>query len=498
MSVGEKRSGPGLIRLAAMAVALPMVMAGGGHAQEPAAASAAMTAQAPVTLPPLSAAQAALVFKVLGDAPLHGLSATAYAPADVAGEPTPEQHKALADGLVRYAHDLRVGRLLPGDFPAMWGLRPAPFDPTPELAQAIATDRLGPFLDSLAPAYSGYSALRRGLARYRAIADDGGWKPVPEGAAFGLGATGPRVAALRARLAAEDKDVPADGATFDTALQQGVIRAQRRFGLKPDGVVAGETLAALNQPVGQRVLQVIANMERWRWMPRTMPATRVQVNSGAAIVTLFRNDKPVLSMKAVSGRAGGDETPMLASEIHSVVLNPPWNVPTSIANEELWPKERKNPGYLTRSGYVVIPTEGGGKRLQQKAGPTSALGRYKFDFENPYSVYLHDTPSKGGFDRYARQASHGCVRLEKPQALAEALLAADPAWSKEAIAGKVAAGTTVRAQLPDRIPVYILYWTTFAGADGQMHFRSDPYGWDRGLLQRVGVLAGSKSKGSEA
>lgn len=498
MWVGEKRSAPGLIRLAAMVVALPLAMAGGGHAQEPGAvAPAAAMAPALVALPPLSAAQATLALQVLGDAQVHGLSATAYAPAGLSGEPTAAQQTALGDGLVRYAHDLRVGRLAPSAFPTMWGVRPAPYDPTPELAQAIATDRLGPFLDSLAPPYSGYSALRRGLAKYRAIAADGGWKPVPEGAAFGLGATGPRVAALRARLAVEDKDVPADGAAFDATLQQGVVRAQRRFGLKPDGVVAGETLAALNQPVGQRVLQVIANMERWRWMPRTMPATRVQVNSGAAIVTLFRDDKPVLSMKAVSGRAGGDETPMLASEIHSVVLNPPWNVPTSIANEELWPKERKNPGYLTRTGYVVIPTEGGGKRLQQKAGPTSALGRYKFDFDNPYSVYLHDTPSKGGFDRYARQASHGCVRLEKPQALAEALLATDPAWSKEAIAGKVAAGTTVRAQLPDRVPIYILYWTAFAGADGQMHFRSDPYDWDRGLLQRVGVLAGSKPNGSE-
>jgi L,D-transpeptidase YcbB len=255
-------------------------------------------------------------------------------------------------------------------------------------------------------------------------------------------------------------------------------------------VLGKSTLAALNVSAEQRVQQILANMERWRWMPQKMPATRVQVNSGAAIVTLFRDDKPVLSMKAVSGKPG-DETPMLVSEIHSVVLNPPWNVPTSIANEELWPKERKSPGYLQRAGYRVIPTESG-TRLQQRPGPDSALGLYKFDFENPFAVYLHDTPAKAGFDSYSRQASHGCVRIEKPAELAKALLATDPKWSPDALHAAVASGETQRVRLPYGVPVYILYWTAFAGPDGQMNFRTDPYGWDKLLLQKVGVLGSGK------
>jgi murein L,D-transpeptidase YcbB/YkuD len=159
-------------------------------------------------------------------------------------------------------------------------------------------------------------------------------------------------------------------------------------------------------------------------------------------------------------------------------------VPSSIANEELWPKERRNPGYLARNGFRVISTEDGGKRLQQSS-EQSALGRFKFDFDNPYGVYLHDTPSKATFDRFARQASHGCVRVEKPADLAKALLAGDPAWSPEAIDAAIEKGDTVRARLSEPVPVFILYWTAFAGADGQMNFRSDPYGWDRLLLQRV-------------
>lgn len=438
----------------------------------------------PVPLPPLSTAQIVVAVQVLNAAETHGL-----APRKVSVADPPDD---LTGALLRYAREVHVGRLALGDFPDLWGVRPPPYDPRPDLAAALTTDRLREWLDSLAPPYSGYNALRRGLADYRAIAAKGGWNSVPAGPDFGLGEKGARAAALRARLAVEDKAVNASGpAAVDADLQKAVARAQRRFGLKPDGVVDAATLAALNQPIGQRVLQIIANLERWRWLPPTMPPSRVQVNSGAAIVTLFQDDRPVLSMKAVSGRPG-DETPMLFSSIHSVVLNPPWNVPTSIATKELWPKEKASPGYLARNSFIVIKTEGGGSRLQQKAGDKSALGRYKFDFDNPYGVYLHDTPTQATFARYGRQASHGCVRLEKPKALAEALLATDPNWTPEAIAAAVEKAKTVRARLTTPVPVFIFYWTAFASPDGSMNFRSDPYNWDRLLLQRIGVLDAPK------
>ena len=484
--------------LTALAVCLPL----GAVAQEPPAALTSIQAPfvaAPAALPSLTPAQAAQVLKVLRAAGQHGLQTNDYLPEGMAqiDQPDSAQQMALAAAALSYARDVRIGRLAENDFPKLWGLRPAAYDPAPEFAAAVAADRVGPWLEGLDPPYAGYAALKRALTRYREIGAKGGWAAIPAGPSLSLGATGPRVDALRARLAAEDDKVAKTG-SFDTELQAALIRAQRRFGLKPDGVAGVEALSMLNKPVGQRALQIQANMERWRWLPRAMPATRVQVNSGAAIVTLFRDDKAVLSMKAVSGRPGGDETPMLASEIHSVVVNPPWNVPTSIANEELWPKERANPGYLKRAGYSIIPTEGGGRRLQQKAGDTSALGRFKFDFLNDYAVYLHDTPSKGGFDRYARNASHGCVRVEKPRELAEALLAGNAQWDTTAIDAALGKGATVRASLPEKVPVYILYWTAFAGADGQMHFRSDPYDWDRMLLQKVGVLERDKAPAAVA
>jgi murein L,D-transpeptidase YcbB/YkuD len=432
----------------------------------------------PQPLPPLSRSQLALALRTVNAAETHGLAHQHLSP------DTPPD--AVAQALLGYAKEVHVGRLALGDFLPEWGVRPPPYDPRPDFIAAVTNDRLDQWLDSLPPPYSGYNALRRGLAAYREIAAKGGWKPIPAGPVFGLGEKGPRAAALRARLAAEDPAVDAGGpAQVDADLQQAIARAQRRFGLKPDGIVTPETLATLNQPIGQLVLQIIANLERWRWLPPTMPATRLQVNSGAAIVTLFQNDAPVLSMKAVSGRPG-DETPMLFSKIHSIVLNPPWNVPETIARKELYPK---GSAYLRRNGFVTLRTEGGGTRLQQRAGPKSALGRFKFDFDNPYGVYLHDTPTQSTFGHYTRQASHGCVRLEKPQPLAEMLLSADPRWTPDAIAAAVDTGDTQRVRLPQQVPVFIFYWTAFASPDGSMNFRSDPYNWDRLLLQRIGVLA---------
>lgn len=469
------------IRLAAWAAAAPLLLAAPVVTAQPAPAPV----QAPVLQ--LSAEQAELAVAAMREADLHGLSPRAYLPARLL-EPDAraraEDQAAIVSGLLRYARDVRVGRMDASDFPKLWTVRPDPYDPAAELGRALGGGKFEAWLDGLSPPYSGYVGLKKGLEHYREIAAKGGWPSVPAGPPLQPGDSGARVAALRARLVAEDPQAHGP-AVFDRSLQAALVRAQKRFGLKPDAVLGAGTLAALNVSAQDRVAQIEANMERWRWMPQRMPATRVQVNSGAAVVTLFRDDKPVLSMKAVSGKPG-DETPMLSSEITSIVLNPPWNVPSSIASGELWPKERRNPGYLEREGYRVIST-GDGSRLQQRPGPESALGLYKFDFDNPFAVYLHDTPSKAGFDRYARQASHGCVRVEKPAELARALLATDPAWSEDAIQAAVDKGETQRVRLPQGVPVYILYWTAFAGSDGQMNFRSDPYGWDKLLLQKVGA-----------
>ena len=445
------------------------------------------TASAPVQ-PDLSAVQlrpdqADQLRRVLGEAYTHGFDAKIFAPEQATTQ------AQLVDLTLAYAKAVHVGRLPASGFMTEWGLRPAPYDPTIDFVTAVQQDRLAAWLDSLPPPYTGYQTLRTGLATYRAIAAKGGWKPLaPAGEAPKEGDTGTRITALAARLAAEDPTVVVGPApVFDATLIQAVQRAQKRFGLNPDGVVGRGTLEALNIPVERRVDQIVANMERWRWLPPTLPAERIQVNVAAAILSVFHQDAPTLTMRAVTGRPG-DETPMLSSMIHSIVLNPPWNVPSSIATKELWPKEKANPGYLRRNDFIVIPTGDGGSRLQQKAGPKAALGQVKFDFNNPYGVYLHDTPSRSKFDSFSRLASHGCVRLQKPIELAKALMEGDPTWTPEKIDETLASGDTVRAKLPQQIAVFLLYWTAYVTPDGQVNFRQDPYGWDRELVQRIAAL----------
>ncbi len=430
-----------------------------------------------IPLPVLSASQAAQVAKLLAD--------SGYAQGlrhDGTPAPLPSDNAGLVRAVLDYARAVHSGRLDTSDFQEDWGLRPVSYDPLPGFADAVQRDRIAAWLRSLPPPYSGYDGLQKGLATYRDIEAKGGWAKLAAGPDLGIGAGGPRVAALRKRLSVEDADVSQTGDKFDKELQEAVVRAQKRYGLNPTGVVSTGTLAALNVPAADRVRQIMANMERWRWLPQELPAKRIQVNIAAAVLTVFEGDAPIASMKAVTGRPG-NETPMLQSRIHSIVLNPPWNVPTGIAAKELWPKGE---AYLKKTGYKIIGT-GPSRRLQQQPGPRSALGLYKFDFANPYAVYLHDTPVQTGFASYSRLASHGCIRLEKPGPLAQLLLRNDPAWQPEEIAAAVATGKTQRVPLQeqDQVSVYLLYWTAFASANGTMNFRADPYGWDGTLAAKV-------------
>jgi murein L,D-transpeptidase YcbB/YkuD len=435
-----------------------------------------------------------LLRRALADAGSHGLRPEEFRTDAIdamlgSNDPTARRNGELRlmSLSVLYAQAVHAGRLPADQFMQPWGLKPPPYDAVADFVQAVTGDRVGPWLDNLPPNYTGYQTLRQGLAVYRQIADRGGWSPLPAGPDLGLGKTDGRVTLLRVRLAAEDGAVVANGGpVFDDALAQALMRAQKRFGLEPSGVLNKTTVAALNVSVDERIGQIEANMERWRWMPPELPNDRIQVNIAAAVLTFFRGDNPVLSMRAVTGRPG-DETPMLQSKIHSVVLNPPWNVPSAIAAKELWPKERAHPGYLAANDFIVI-RDGAGARLQQRAGPRAALGKVKFDFNNPYGVYLHDTPTHSTFSRYGRLASHGCVRLEKPELLAKTVFAGDPAWTPEAIDTTIASGDTVRAQLSQPLAVFLFYWTAYVAPDGAVNFRQDPYGWDRELVRRLSAL----------
>lgn len=384
----------------------------------------------------------------------------------------------LEAAAIAYAAAEHGARIAAASFPQDWALRPAPYDARADFAGAAAQHRLAAWAAGLPPSDPRYAALAQAWVRYRAIAGQGGWPALPAGAALKPGSKGPAVAALRKRLLVEDPATPASPAdVYDPALAQAVSRAQARYGLTPDGALGAATLAALNVPVEQRLGQLRANLERWRWMPRNAPPRRIELNTAAAVMALYDGGQPALTMKAIVGKPSRP-TPMFPDEVKAIVLNPPWNVPPDIASREIWPKIRRDRSYMAREGFVVKP--GGG--LQQRPGPKCALGTLKFDLSNSFGVYLHDTPSHSLFARDERALSHGCMRLEQPNALAKQLLKDDPDWPDLRVDTAILSGTTQRIPLAKPTPVYVIYWSAFVDEQGQANFRPDVYGWDSKLL----------------
>ncbi len=490
-----------ILRLALIAGALASLASSASSLQ--AQTAPPLTPGAPTAtaaLPVFRSDQIALLMQTLGDAETQGFSHNEFTPPGLdallrSPNPTDRQRAALLlkSAILAYAKAQHGGRLPASMFQKNWGMRPAPYDPELEFNFALAQDRLPQWLDTLAPPFDRYRGLKDALAQYRAIAAKGGWDEIDAGPKLEVGSSGERVAALRARLAAEDPQSSLDttASTFDESVADAVRHFQHNVGLDPTGVVDKATLAALNVPLSDRIVTIEANMERWRWVPRIWPATRIEANIAAQEMDAFQDNAIALEMRAAPGRPD-DQTPILSSQVESVVFNPPWNVPSSIATKELWPKEHAHPGYLASHGYRLISTgDGGGERIQQKSGPKSALGLMKFDFPNDYAVYLHDTPSRRAFNGTSRAVSHGCVRLQRPRELADLLFKTDETWTSDKIDDVLADGKITRAPLEKPVPIFIMYWTAFLDVKGRVNFRNDVYGWDETLM---GLIAAARNR----
>lgn len=402
----------------------------------------------------------------------------------------------LTDLLLRYASALRTGNSAPEEAGMTWAI-PRPSFQARQFLASIGTVPVTILLNEQAPPQPEYAKLAAALTFYREIRDQGGWPLMPDGPVLGNGDYDPRVPILRRRLAIEGYIAAAQSESsmlFDTGLAEAVKGFQQSHGLARDGKVGRQTLAALNIFPEQRVEQILVNMERWRWMPRDLPSRRIEVNVAAAWLEVVDDKRVVLSMKTIVG-SPTHPTPMLQAVIRSVVVNPVWNVPTSITRKEILPRLRRDPGYLRDQNIRILgrPSDPYGLqidwkrassasfRLQQQPGPLNALGRLKFDMPNPFDVYLHDTPARALFDRDARALSHGCIRLQAPGRLAAYLLR-DPG---ESFSARIGEGYPTRLDLDNPIPVYLTYWTAFAEDGGQMQFRKDVYGLDARMGARL-------------
>jgi murein L,D-transpeptidase YcbB/YkuD len=227
-----------------------------------------------------------------------------------------------------------------------------------------------------------------------------------------------------------------------------------------------------------RLHKIEVNLERERWLPRKLPADRVWVNAADERVLMYRDDRPVFSSKVVVGMIEKHhQTPEFQASIEGIYFNPPWVIPNEIAVNEILPMAKQDPTYLAKHGMVMMPNG----ELQQLAGVNSGLGVLLFDMRNSFDVYLHDTPSKELFTRDDRHVSHGCIRVEDPQKLAALLMQ----QSGDEIRETLANSATVRKNLPKAVPVFVVYETAFADADGKLQFRPDAYGRDAEIWQSL-------------
>lgn len=255
-------------------------------------------------------------------------------------------------------------------------------------------------------------------------------------------------------------------------------RFQLRMGLAVDGVMGSNTLKELARPAAERAQTIVMNLERWRWLPHAADDsfwnTFIMVNTAGFELVFVRDRKLVDRMPVIVGTRY-NRTPTFSAIVEAIELNPYWNVPTSIANHELWPKERRSPGSLGLQNIRVLA----GGRLRQDPGPSNALGRIKFVLPNPFSVYLHDTPTKQLFNHDVRAFSHGCIRVSRPLDLAREILNSEsPQWTAEEITNLINQGSNRRLNLENHIPIHIIYRTAWVEADGAVHFRQDIYGKD--------------------
>jgi murein L,D-transpeptidase YcbB/YkuD len=338
-------------------------------------------------------------------------------------------------------------------------------------------------------------ALTKGLMRYAGDLRNGRWNPGIYGkpAAASLGDLAWSIArnpgGVEAGLGKLDPPF-AEYKRLETALEQ--YRKQSEV-----------DIAALEQ-----VRQIERTLERWRWLPRTLERGAILVNIPEfRLKALDQNLDTTLDMKVIVGLTK-HPTPLFTANLQYVVFGPYWNVPKSILLNELVPDIVKDRTYLARNAYEVVNAGGqvvstgevsdevlaglksGTLRVRQVPGPKNALGRVKFLFPNENDVYLHDTPSRNLFGRDQRALSHGCVRVENPEALAQWVLRGETDWSQERIAAGLKQTKPLQANLQQAIPVFMLYHTVTVGEDGEVHFWKDLYKQDAALAAKIAVTTG--------
>ncbi len=433
---------------------------------------------------------------------LAGVSADGLDPADYpvpslnAGsdaETLAEAEIRLTDAVMTYARHAQMGRVHYTRLAADIEFDLKRPDPAEVLAALASTGSVAAALDALQPQHRGYKALKAKLAEARKAGGQTSAPRIATGPMLRITKdkqgrevipNDPRVPLLRERLGVTAN--PASTA-YDKDVAAAVSKLQKERGLPATGRLTDATVAAINGPSRERDVDVIvANLDRWRWMPRDLGKIYVMVNIPDYTLEVVRDGKRVWKTNIVVGKPS-QATPIMTGEMKFITVNPTWNVPPSIIRNEYLPALASDPNILARMGLKIAHNADGTVRVWQPPGEKNALGRIRFNFPNRFLVYQHDTPDKHLFKHSKRAYSHGCMRVEDPLKYGEVLLSLvrpNDNYTADRLR-KMFGGSEINISFPTTIPVHLTYQTAFVDDAGKLAIREDIYGRDARMIAQL-------------
>ncbi len=309
--------------------------------------------------------------------------------------------------------------------------------------------------------------------------------------------------ALRTRLGVTHNPSRGPENFYDDKTASAVMNFQREHGLDADGVIGPKTLALINRGTREQIEQVIANMERLRWMDDQKPERYILVNIPSQRLWAVENGEVAHEMDVIVGKPDR-QTKAFKAEVQGIRFNPKWNVPMGIKVKDFLPKLREDPTYLAQKGIEIYEGSGSERRtidgteidwanmsradmgrltMVQQQGANNALGRIRVLMPNDYDIYLHDTNTPEYFEKTNRTLSSGCVRISHPEDIARFVLAHNTGWSDEKMQRTLDRGATAEVMAQEPFPVYIVYQTMWLDAEGRLVYGDDVYKRDRRLLK---------------
>ncbi|MEM7620176.1 MAG: L,D-transpeptidase family protein [Pseudomonadota bacterium] len=404
-----------------------------------------------------------------------------------------------------YARDAKGGRMNPSKLSKYIDIKLNLLDPLEVITELSKTDQPDLYLANLHPKHEQFRLLMAILEDQRLAKKD---RPIeiPAGPTLRLGDKHEQVPLLRKRLRVvqqnsdyADNEEESVALVFDEALEEAVRDFQASHGLKPDGAVGQNTRHVMNGKPKDKVKTIIANMERWRWLPDDFGAFHIRSNIPEFKFSIYQNGKSIHSERVISGKIT-NQTPIFNDYMETVVLNPYWYPPRSIIKNEILPGARRNESFISKHSFQVRNASGraldpydvdwynvrpADLSFRQPPGPRNVLGVVKFLFPNKHAVYMHDTPTKHLFKKPVRAYSHGCVRVRNPRKFAEILLSRQ-GWTKSRLDAAIATGENQHVRLKKKVPVYLTYFTASVDpATGDVKYFNDIYKHDARVIAKL-------------